>query len=128
MNTKVKFTIIFLLAFLIVPICEAAINKSSKNKHFKSVIRYEHIVTRVPIDYNIEVTEGENYLQILFLFPLQDANITVTDCNGNVIIETHQENSQEGKVLYIYTPQAYPYVLELTSLLVDIKGEIISEE
>lgn len=52
----------------------------------------------------------------------------MTDCNGNVIIENHQVNSQEGKALYLYTPQAYPYALELTSSLVDIKGEITSEE
>lgn len=125
---KTKLVMALLMVFFVTPMSEAAQYAKRKNTRFNFASCNDKLVTRVPIDYNIEVTEGENYLQILFLFPLQDANITVTDCNGNVIIENHQVNSQEGKALYLYTPQAYPYALELTSSLVDIKGEITSEE
>lgn len=125
---KTKLVMALLMVFFVTPMSEAAQYTKRKSTRFNFASCNDKLVTRVPIDYNIEVTEGENYLQILFLFPLQDANITVTDCNGNVIIENHQVNSQEGKALYLYTPQAYPYALELTSSLVDIKGEITSEE
>ncbi|MDO3390735.1 DUF3244 domain-containing protein [Bacteroides sp. ET489] len=125
---KTKLVMALLMVFFVTPMSEAAQYAKRKSTRFNFASCNDKLVTRVPIDYNIEVTEGENYLQILFLFPLQDANITVTDCNGNVIIENHQVNSQEGKALYLYTPQAYPYALELTSSLVDIKGEITSEE
>lgn len=125
---KTKLVMALLMVFFVTPMSEAAQYAKRKSTRFNFSSCNDKLVTRVPIDYNIEVTEGENYLQILFLFPLQDANITVTDCNGNVIIENHQVNSQEGKALYLYTPQAYPYALELTSSLVDIKGEITSEE
>lgn len=125
---KTKLVMALLMVFFVTPMSEAAQYAKRKSTCFNFASCNDKLVTRVPIDYNIEVTEGENYLQILFLFPLQDANITVTDCNGNVIIENHQVNSQEGKALYLYTPQAYPYALELTSSLVDIKGEITSEE
>lgn len=84
--------------------------------------------TRIPIDYTIEVAGDETNLQIIFLFPLHEADIIVTDKNGNVVIEENQTNAQEGKVLYIHSPKAYPYTLVLTSPAVDITGEITLEE
>ncbi|MCR6507582.1 DUF3244 domain-containing protein [Bacteroides sp. KH569_7] len=83
-------------------------HKKRQIKIYKETSRSK-VTTRVPIDYTIEVTGDENYLQIVFPFPLYEADITVTDKDGNVVIEENQTNSYEGKVLYVHSPKAYPY-------------------
>lgn len=76
---KTKLVMAFLMLFFVTPMSEATQYAKRKSTRFNFASCNDKLVTRVPIDYNIEVTEGENYLQILFLFPLQDANIIVTD-------------------------------------------------
>ena len=71
---------------------------------------------------------GAVNLQILFQFPLHESDITVADKNGNIVINEQQTSIYEGKTLYIYTPEDYPYTIEITSPAVDITGEITLEE
>lgn len=110
------------------PMSETVASEKERKIHYKNSVRTERIITRVPIDYTIEATGNENSLQIIFLFPMQEADITLTDKNGNVVIEENQVNSYEGKILYVPAPKAYPYTLVLTSPAVDITGEIALEE
>jgi len=126
---KAKLLMILGTLLFTLPI-NGSITTHHQKKHVKiaKTINESKAVTRVPIDYTIEATGDENGLQIIFLFPLHDADITVTDKNGNVVIEENQTNSYEGKVLYIQSPKAYPYTLVLTSPAVDITGEITLEE
>ncbi len=124
---KAKLLMLLLTTLFISPMSEAA-TKKRKIIYYKEAARAKHITTRAPIDYTIEVADDETSLQIVFLFPLHEADITVTDKNGNVVIEENQINLYEGKALYIYSPKAYPYTLVLTSPAIDITGEIISEE
>lgn len=125
---KAKSFMLFLAMLLIFPISEAATKKRGKKSRYKEVAKTEHAITRSPIDYTIEVTGDENSLQIIFMFPMREADITLTDENGNVVLEENQVNSYEGKTLYVQTPNAYPYTLVLTSPAVDITGEIVLEE
>ena len=62
------------------------------------------------------------------LFPLHESDITVADKNGNIVINEQQTSIYESKALYIYTPEDYPYTIEITSPAVDITGEITLEE
>lgn len=120
---------ILLMGLSIVPSNKAAAETAKhKVKNFSPTLQHDKAVTRVPIDYTIEATGDENCLQIIFLFPMHEASITLTDKNGNVMIEEHQINSPEGKILHIHAPKAYPYTLVLTSPAVDITGEITLEE
>lgn len=120
---------IFLMVLSIVPGNKATAEVAKhKVKNFSPTLQRDKAVTRVPIDYTIEATGDENSLQIIFLFPMQEADITLTDKNGNVVIEENQVNSYEGKTLYVPAPKAYPYTLVLTSPAVDITGEIVLEE
>lgn len=88
----------------------------------------ERTVTRTLIEYNINVNDDGNSLQIIFLFSLRDADITITDKNGNVLVNKQQSTIYDGKTLYIYAPKAYPYTVEITSPTLDVTGEIVLEE
>ena len=78
-------------------------------KHAKNVL------PRIPIDYTIDVSNNDNCPQILFQFPLHESDITVADKNGNIVINEQQTSIYESKALYIYTPEDYPYTIEITS-------------
>ena len=76
----------------------------------------------------MSVRDEENILIVLLQSPLSDATITVIDKDGNTAIYEPQTFIHEGKMLYIYTPKAYPYTIEITSPAMDITGEITQEE
>jgi phosphoglycerate dehydrogenase-like enzyme len=97
----------------------------------------EHIVTErigdadcLLVSFRTPIRKSvlDNCLQILFQFPLHESDITVADKNGNIVINEQQTSIYEGKTLYIYTPEDYPYTIEITSPAVDITGEITLEE
>lgn len=125
---KAKLFMILLMVLFIVPMSEAAREKRKRSVQFREQTCSKRPTTRVPIDYTIDVSDNGNCLQILFLFPLHEADITVTDKNGNIVINEQQTSIYEEKLLSIYTPNAYPYIVEITSPIVDITGEIILEE
>lgn len=114
---KAKLFMILLVVLFIVPI-SGAVNKPRK----RPVLLRKHetrknVLPRIPIDYTIDVSNNDNCLQILFQFPLHESDITVADKNGNIVINEQQTSIYEGKTLYIYTPEDYPYTIEITSLL-----------
>lgn len=126
---KAKLLMILGTLLFILPI-NGSITTHHKKRRAKicKIIDESKAITRAPIDYTIEVANDETSLQIIFLFPLHEADITVTDKNGNVVIEENQTNLYEGKVLYVHSPKVYPYTLVLTSPAIDITGEITLEE
>lgn len=93
---KAKSFMLLLATLFILPVSEAAITKKRRIIHYKESVRRERITTRVPIDYTIETTGDENGLQIIFLFPMHEADITVTDKNGNVVRESNKLIRREG--------------------------------
>lgn len=125
---KAKFLFILLSVLLITP-TNASTTKRQKNKSsFKVCDKCIKESTRSPLDFKLEVHDIDKNLQIHFQSPLHDAEITVKDNNGNTIIHKPQTFIYEGLILYIYTPNAYPYTVEITSPTLDITGEIILEE
>lgn len=125
---KAKLFMILLTVLFIVPMGEAANKPRKKHAHVSKYVTRRHAATRAPIDYNIDVNDNEDCLQIMFLFPLYDADITVTDKDGNSVLNESLTHSYEGKIIYVYTPEAYPYTLEINSPAVDLTGEIVLEE
>lgn len=125
---KAKLFIILLTVLFIVPMSNASTEKKARSIHYHKRICNKHPITRAPIDYNIDANDNGNCLQIIFQFPLYDAYVRVTDKDGNTVVNESQTDSYEGKVIYIYTPEAYPYTLEIISPEVDITGEIVLEE
>lgn len=84
--------------------------------------------TRAPFVFDIDVQEVNNCLQIIFLSSLPDAEISITDKDGNIVVHEPQAYIHEGKILYIYNSNDCPYTIKITSPTADIIGEIIEDE
>ena len=112
---KAKFLFILLSVLFIIPTSAAILNKHKAT-------------TRSPIEFNIDVQETNSCLQIIFLSPLPDAEITITDKNGKTVVHEPPTFINKGKTLYIETPNGYPYTVKIISPIMDITGDIIEEE
>lgn len=123
---RVSFLTILLSALFIIPI-NAATDKREK-AHIHNISIERKTTTRAPSDFNITVKDKDNTLVILFQSPLRNAEVSITDSNGNAVINESQTTIYEGKMLYIHAPNAYPYIIEITSPTMDITGEITQEE
>ena len=60
--------------------------------------------TRSLIEFNIDVQETNSCLQIIFLSPLPDAEITITDKNGKTVVHEPPTFINKGKTLYHCCP------------------------
>ena len=125
---KAKLFMILLVVLFIVPISGAVNRPGKRPVGLTNHETRKNGLPPIPIDYTIDVSNNDNCLQILFQFPLHESDITVADKNGNIVINEQQTSIYEGKTLYIYTPEDYPYTIEITSPAVDITGEITLEE
>lgn len=124
---KAKFLLILLSALFIIPVNA----ETTKTKKRRSSIRHTAVVkrsTRTPLDFRMSVNDGDNTLIILFQSSLPDAEISVKDNDGNTVVYEPQTFINEGEMIYIYTPNAYPYIIEITSPVMDVTGEIVLEE
>ena len=85
--------------------------------------------TRSPIDYDVDMTveSVNNTLSIMFTGYLPDANITVTDANGNIVIQQTLVTISTGTSFYVTPDDSYPYDIVITSPAMDIVGQIINE-
>jgi hypothetical protein len=123
---KAKYLFILLSVLFIIPM-NAAPTKGKK-AHFRYKDRHARTQTRAPFEFDLSVREVNGILALNFQSSLQDAEITVTDKEGTTVIYEPQTFIYEGMILYIYTPNAYPYTVEITSPTLDITGEIALEE
>ena len=106
---KAKFLFILLSVLFIIPTSAVILNKHKHKIRLTSFTLRNKATTRSPIEFNIDVQETNSCLQIIFLSPLPDAEITITDKNGK-------------------TPNGYPYTVKIISPIMDITGDIIEEE
>ena len=111
---KAKFLFILLSVLFIIPTSAAILNKHKHKIRLTS--------------FNIDVQETNSCLQIIFLSPLPDAEITITDKNGKTVVHEPPTFINKGKTLYIETPNGYPYTVKIISPIMDITGDIIEEE
>lgn len=122
---KAKILFILLSTLFIIPV--NAINLRKHYPKYKEKRRNEQIQTRSPLYLDINVQEADDCLQIIFLDASPDAEITITDKDGNIVINESKSPIYEGKTLYIYSADNYPYSIEITSPILDLTGEITLE-
>ena len=67
-------------------------------------------------------------LTITFQSALEEADITVTDKDGNVVVSEFKTSIYEGKTVSVPNSDSYPYLVEITSPRLDIEAEITSED
>ena len=123
---RVRFFTILLSALFIIP-TNAATEKRGTQFHMQRLLMKKDANTRAPLDFNITIKDKNNTLAIIFQSPLPNAEVTITDSNGNAVINEPQTTIYEGKMLYIHAPNAYPYIIEITSPSMDVTGEITRE-
>ena len=118
---KAKFLFILLSVLFIIPTSAVILNKHKHKIRLTSFTLRNKATTRSPIEFN-------SCLQIIFLSPLPDAEITITDKNGKTVVHEPPTFINKGKTLYIETPNGYPYTVKIISPIMDITGDIIEEE
>ena len=119
------------MALSILPVNAKAANfKMDENKPRIIIIEEdEKSPTRSPIVYGIDmsVASVNNTLSIMFTGYLPDADITVTDANGNIVIQQTLVTISTGTTLYVSPDDSYPYDIVITSPTLDVVGQIINE-
>ena len=106
---KAKSLFILLSVLFIIPMNAATLEAQRHRSHWRARDRESKASTRSPLTFDINVQEVDNCLQIIFLSPLPDAEITITDKNGKTIVHEPPTFINKGKTLYIETPNGYPY-------------------
>ncbi|MCI1648907.1 MAG: DUF3244 domain-containing protein [Bacteroides sp.] len=123
---KANLLTILLSVLFIIPI-NAATEKRGTHFHMQRLLMKKGASTRSTPDFSITVEDKNNTLAIIFQSPLPNAEVSITDSNGNTVINEPHISIYEGKVLYIHAPNAYPYMIEITSPSMDVSGEITQE-
>lgn len=128
MKTKILF--ILLSVLFILPV-DAMSHKSDQHKKTIRIHRKyikAKAVTRSPLEFNLSADETDISLIITFQSSLNEADIIVTDKNGNTVALEPQTSIYEGKIISIPNPNSYPYRIDITSQTLDYCGEITQED
>ncbi|RGX86312.1 hypothetical protein [Bacteroides intestinalis] len=126
MKTKVLF--ILLSVLFIMPI-NAIPHKKHRHKVNAKIISSNYkTTTRSPLFFSLTADETDNNLAITFQFPLEEADITATNKDGNIVVSELNSSIYEGKTVYVPNSDSYPYLVEITSPCLDIEVEITSED
>ena len=59
---------------------------------------------------------------------LEEADITVTDKDGNVVVSEFKTSIYEGKTVNVYAPESDIYTIEITAPTIDVTAEITLNE
>ena len=81
----------------------------------------------MPVEFDFTATETNDVLQISFIGSLNDADIIVTDCQGNMVWQEYQTLIYTGDGILISDAKNYPYRINITSPTMDVLGEIDKE-
>lgn len=119
---------LFLSLLLILPISLRATDEKKKKNVVIFTIKSKNITTRSPSTFDVHVEEVNNTLQIVFTGTLPNAEIRLTDKNGEAVINASPTLIYDGMTLYVHTPSGYPYLLEVESPTLELTGEIVVEE
>lgn len=120
------YCMLFLSLLLILPMSAETTSKTKKLIIYKTL--KEKMVTRTPSTFDVHVEEVNNTLQIVFTGTLPDAEIRLTDKNGDTVINESPILIYDGMTLYVHTPTGYPYLLEVESPALELTGEIVVDE
>lgn len=130
MKLKQKALIIILMMLFGVPYFSSVGKVSAQSEPKINILeKKERPIIRSPISYDIdmEVESVNNTLSIMFSGYLPDANITVTDANGTLVIQQTLVIICTGTTFYVSPDDSYPYDIMITSPALDIVGQIINE-
>lgn len=123
---KAKLLLMLLLVVSIGSFVYAGNHKARKMKYKTKEVRAMNMC-RSPFDPTIQINETNGILLLTFQYSLDDADITITDKNGNEIIQELQTTIYGGRVISVSETNGYPYSVEIISPTIEIQGEIVLE-
>lgn len=126
MKTKVLF--ILLSVLFIIPMNAMPYKRHRHKVKIKIINLQEKATNRSPLFFDLTADETDDNLIITFQSVLEEADITVTDKNGNVVATEFKTSIYEGKTVNIPAPKTDFYTVEITSPTIDVTGEITLEE
>ena len=94
------YCMLFLSLLLILPMSAETTSKTKKLIIYKTL--KEKMVTRTPSTFDVHVEEVNNTLQIVFTGTLPDAEIRLTDKNGDTVINESPTLIYDGMTLCTY--------------------------
>lgn len=103
------YCMLFLSLLLILPMSAETTSKTKKLIIYKTL--KEKMVTRTPSTFDVHVEEVNNTLQIVFTGTLPDAEIRLTDKNGDTVINESPTLIYDGMTLY----GTYPHRLSVSA-------------
>lgn len=128
MKTKILFILLSVLFILPVDAMSHKSGQRKKKIHTCTKCLNAKAVNRSPLEFNLSADETDNSLIITFQSSLNEADIIVTDKNGNTVALEPQTSIYEGKIISIPNAESYPYQIEITSPTLDYGGEITKED
>lgn len=103
----------------------------ASERHKRPYVRCEleriKVMRRIPLIPLIQAEDINECLYLTFQFSLYDADITISDKDGNEVAKEQQTIIYEGHTIVIQESDGYPYSVEIISPTVVIRGEIILE-
>lgn len=126
MKTKVLF--ILLSVLFIIPMNAMPYKRHRHKVKIKIICLQEKATNRSPLFFDLTADETDDNLMITFQSVLEEADITVTDKDGNVVVSEFKTSIYEGKTVSVPNSDSYPYLVEITSPRLDIEAEITSED
>ena len=118
---------LFMMAFAILPLFGQTPPNNGNDPKIEYSNQPESNRPRSPINFSASVQEVNGVLQISFLGNFTDVSIVITDANCSVVYQETNGTIYDGKTIYIYPADGYPYDLEITSSAINIIGEIYLE-
>ena len=125
---KTKLLFILLLVLFIIPMNAMPYKKHRHQVNAKIIHSHSKSIFRSPLFFNLTADEIDDNLTITFQSALEEADITVTDKDGNVVVSEFKTSIYEGKIVSVPNSDSYPYLVEITSPRLDIEAEITSED
>nr|WP_186972529.1 DUF3244 domain-containing protein [Bacteroides intestinalis] len=125
---KTKLLFILLSVLFIIPMSAMPHKKHRHKVNTKIINSHSKSIFRSPLFFNLTADEIDDNLTITFQSALEEADITVTDKDGNVVVSEFKASIYEGKTVSVPNSDSYPYLVEITSPRLDIEAEITSED
>lgn len=125
---KTKLLFILLSVLFIIPMSAMPHKKHRHKVNTKIINSHSKSIFRSPLFFNLTADEIDDNLTITFQSALEEADITVTDKDGNVVVSEFKTSIYEGKTVNIYAPESDIYTIEITSPIIDVTAEITLNE
>lgn len=125
---KAKLLTLLLALLFTAPVNIFSSTDKSRKRSRKFIRLHQRTILRTPFEYGLSVGDTNDYLLLTFHFPAKDAEISITDKNGEIVFNEKETFIYQGQTISFMETDAYPYSVKIISSFLEIEGEIVLEE